>query len=222
MSMEHTRLMHPWPYDYFLKPNNSRLQQFPRLKHFLTEMRMSCPNDKFLDGPRSSTLKFDAKTQIIEVKNHEVTRLAKEGLEWGMQGTAHGNVQLWAMKQDSKSIAVEIPLWLEENELQEIGLRCEKGGCLSGHIDLLTIEGNKIWIWDFKPKAEKEKYADTQTLVYAFMLSKRTGIPLDNFMCGYFDEKTSYIFKPGEENIEHLVLKEKKPRRKPVRRKAKT
>jgi len=205
--------MHPWPYDYFLKTNSEKLERFEPLKKYLMEMLNSCPDDKFLKGPRSSGLKYDAKTKIYEVKNHEVSRLAKEGLDWGMQGTAHGNVQHWMMKNDNKTIAVEVPLWLDENELRELGFNCEQEGCLTGHIDVLSIDNDKIWIWDFKPKAEKEKYADTQTLVYAKMLSTRTGIPLDKFMCGYFDEKTSYVFKPSEEQIKELSKMEKKPRR---------
>jgi hypothetical protein len=28
------------------------------------------------------------------------------------------------------------------------------------------------------------------------MLSKRTGIPLNNFRCGYFDDKNAYVFEP--------------------------
>ena len=73
---------------------------------------------------------------------------------------------------------------------------------LTGHIDLLRVDNNKIWVWDYKPGALKEKYAATQTYFYALMLAKRTGISLDNFRCGYFDTAHALMFKPKEEMLE--------------------
>ena len=182
-------------------------------------MKVNCPHDEFLTGPRSSSLKFDPKVEMIEIPNHEVCKLAKNGLDWGMQGTAHGNVQLWMMRNDPKTISIELPLWLNEDELSEQGFSYDTKGSLSGHIDVLRIEDGKIWVWDFKPKAEKEKYADTQTLMYTLMLSHRTKIPLEKFMCGYFDEKTSFIFKPEQKHFDQIKKQEAKPRRKPIRKK---
>jgi hypothetical protein len=39
------------------------------------------------------------------------------------------------------------------------------------------------------------------------MLSKRTGIPLDHFMCGYFDEHTSFVFQPKEKYLQDKQMK---------------
>ena len=69
-----------------------------------------------------------------------------------------------------------------------------------------------MWVWDYKPNAQKEKYAKCQTLFYAIMLSKRTGIPLERFRCGYFDEKTAFVFKPELSSINpeeciHVIAK---------------
>ena len=75
---------------------------------------------------------------------------------------------------------------------------------LTGHIDLVTIEDGKIWVWDYKPNAHKEKYADTQVYFQSLMLSKRTGIPLDKFRCGYFDWDRAYMFKPGSIETKEL------------------
>ena len=33
------------------------------------------------------------------------------------------------------------------------------------------------------------------------MLSERTGISLENFMCGYFDEKQALTFKPNDVKV---------------------
>ncbi|MEA3398918.1 MAG: PD-(D/E)XK nuclease family protein [Patescibacteria group bacterium] len=202
--IQYTKLNHPWPYHYYIEQNNQELDKFSNLKSFLESMRSECPHEKFLEGPRSSSLKISSGVKLIEIPKHELCSLAKQGNDWGMQGSAHGNVQLWMMKNDPKTVSVEVPLWFDEKELKEYGFSFEKKGSLSGHIDILRIENNKIWVWDYKPKAAKEKYADTQVFMYTLMLSHRTGIPLENFMCGYFDEKTSFIFKPEEEQLNNL------------------
>ena len=72
----------------------------------------------------------------------------------------------------------------------------------------LRVEGKNIWVWDYKPNANKEKYAPTQIFFYAYMLSRRTGIPLENFRCGYFDHKFAFAYKPERE----LILKLNKQR----------
>ncbi|MEK6937202.1 MAG: hypothetical protein AABW58_03975 [Nanoarchaeota archaeon] len=38
------------------------------------------------------------------------------------------------------------------------------------------------------------------------MLSRRTGISLDNFRCGYFDSKDTFIFNP--ENVKLINVKQ--------------
>lgn len=216
--MEHTILNHPWPYHYFYHEDHDSLESFQEILSFHNEMKSNCPHEKFLSGPRSSSLKFDSKAKLIQIPNHEICTLAKNGLDWGMQGTAHGNVQLWMMRHDPKTISIELPLWLSEDELSEYGFSYETKGSLSGHVDVLRIEDGKIWVWDFKPKAIKEKYADTQVLMYTLMLSHRTKIPLEKFMCGYFDEETSFVFKPEQKHYDELKKKIAKPRRKPIRK----
>lgn len=202
--IKYTEFKHPWSYHYYVDVEKAHLLTPKPLQEYLLNMVCNCPHDKFLSGPRSSALKKTSLAKTIEVPCNDVCRLAKEGLEWGLQGTAHGNVQLHMLKNDSKTIGVEIPLWLDENELKEYNLEFNESGAISGHIDIVRIEDDKIWIWDFKPKAHKEKYADMQVLMYAIILSHRTGLPLDDFRCGYFDENTSYVFKPEMNMIEPL------------------
>ena len=100
------------------------------------------------------------------------------------------------LENDNKTIAVEVPIWLECNELNDFCKIFKTKEALTGHIDVLRIEDNKIWIWDYKPNSFEEKYATTQLFFYALMLSKRTGIGLDEFRCGYFDENYAFVFKP--------------------------
>jgi len=117
--------------------------------------------------------------------------------------TAHSNVQMFMLQNDDKTISIELPIWLLEHELQDYYAILASRDALTGHIDALRIEDGKVWVWDYKPRAAKEKYASTQVQFYALMLSQRTGIPMERFRCGYFDEDTAFIFKP----IKHEMLK---------------
>jgi hypothetical protein len=96
------------------------------------------------------------------------------------------------------SIATEIPLWIESNEFSDYEDFFSTTEALTGHIDLLrVVQNGKIEVWDYKPGAFNEKYAETQVYLYALMLSIRTGIPLSLFQCGYFDEIDAFVFKPS-------------------------
>ena len=197
------------PYIYMLHKNKMDLldnKGYMQLKSFLRQTFGSCPLEPFTTGPRSSKLKFSVGIEPRKISNHEVSLLAQEGLAWNRFGTAHANVQVFMLSHDTQTMAVEVPLWLYP---KEYGTEMEgkfreffkEEGPLSGHVDILRLEGDKIWIWDYKPKAHKEKYASTQTYFYALMMSKRTGIPLEHFMCGYFDDKSTYVFKPDQKYL---------------------
>jgi hypothetical protein len=202
------------PYEFMIhKPKLELLQNtgYSPLRNYLRETFSYCPIEPFNTGPRSSKLKFSIGIDPRRVDNHEVSHLAKEGLAWNRFRTAHSNVQVFMLSHDAKTLAVEVPLWLYPNEYgpqMECKFRefFQEEGPLSGHIDLLRLEDGKIWVWDYKPKAEKERYASTQTYFYALMLSKRCGIPLESFMCGYFDEKTSFVFKPDSKYLKERQL----------------
>ena len=124
-----------------------------------------------------------------------VSSLAGFGLDEEI-GSAHMKVQKFMLEKDDKTIAVEIPLWMEPSELGPLDGIFQAKDPVTGHIDVLRIEDGKIWVWDYKPGARKEVYASTQVFFYALMLSQRTGISLDNFRCGYFDREVAFVFKP--------------------------
>ena len=105
-------------------------------------------------------------------------------------------MELGLLNVDPKTVSVEVPLWLDSHELEHYETLFGSTEPLSGHIDILRIEDGKVWIWDYKPAAAKEKWASTQLNCYAHMLSARTGVPLEHIRCGYFDAETSFVFKP--------------------------
>ena len=176
--------------------------KFFSLKEYLHSVLKSCPDAYFRSGPRSSALKFQIH-QIIPIhKQNSISKLAEEGLKVNKERffENHPKVQNFMLEYDKHTIAIEVPIWMKENELSLYNEIFNSKEPLTGHIDILRVENDKIWVWDYKPNALKERYASTQVYFYALMLSKRTNISLENFRCGYFDDKDTFIFSP--ENIQ--------------------
>jgi hypothetical protein len=194
----HKSFDHGWFYHYYLHTNKAKslCEKYPSLLSFLHGIFENCPRENFLKGPRGSKTRIDIAIPTTRISHHEVCSLAKEGLSSSRFKTAHLNVQMGMLQHDSKTIGIEVPLWLDENEIPKIHDLLGNSGPLSGHIDALRIEDGLIWIWDYKPRANKEKYATLQTWLYAIMLSHRTGVPLAQFRCGYFDEQEAFLFSP--------------------------
>jgi hypothetical protein len=206
--IKHTSLNHGWFYHYRLHTTKACTlceNDFSPLKKFMEKMIEACPDHYFQSGPRSSALKLDVNPRRVKVDGHEVCRLAEMGLEHGQYRTAHSNVEVYMLETDSSTVAVELPIWLMPHELELYHTLFDSEEPLTGHIDILRVEDDLVWVWDYKPNADKEKYAECQTLFYAVMLSKRTGIPLERFRCGYFDERTAFVFKPELEQIPAIV-----------------
>lgn len=217
MVIKQVSFNHGWWYYYRIhEPKTIELtKKFPELKVYLYDLFNNCPHDYFQIEPRSSRLRFNLENlNPSRIKNHELSALSKIGLSANEErySSAHSRVQLFMLEEDANTLAIEVPLWLNHQELPNYKKIFSTLNPLTGHIDALRIENNKIWIWDYKPNAMQEKFATTQTFFYAYMLSKRTGIPLDNFRCGYFDSKDTFVFDPNECKLptpqqEKLILK---------------
>ncbi len=54
--------------------------------------------------------------------------------------------------------------------------------------------------------AAKEKWAHIQTWLYAVILSIRTGIALDQIMCGWFDEDDAFVFRLSNTRVNGVLL----------------
>lgn len=201
--IKHISLDHDWYYRFRIHTVKSSLlcSEFPLLTDYLENVFTNCPNEYFKNNKnRGSKLNFSINLSVHNIKTHEVCELTKDALKIDTEKTGHTKVELYMLEKDSKTIASEVPVWIMPEELEEFS---EVGisGVLTGHIDLLRIEDNKIWVWDYKPNCDSEKYAKTQVYFYALMLSKRTGIPLKKFRCGYFDSENAFVFIPKIEQV---------------------
>jgi hypothetical protein len=195
--IRHKSFGHGWWYHYRLHEENAArhcADGLSPLHAYLSGLFDECPDEKFLIGPRCSRLRLPFDAEIHRVKHHQLSRLAAlAGGRW----SAHTEVELALLNHDPKTVASEVPLWLDPHE-HELVLRLGVPGSLTGHVDILRVEEGKVWVWDYKPGASKERFAATQTWAYAVMLAQRTGLPLDAFRCGWFDEKDAFVFEPGK------------------------
>lgn len=197
---------------YFYRLHNHKISElcngFSGLKNFLEGVYDKCPNKYFDSGPRSSCLRFKLDADLVRIKGHKVSWLTKEGLEVNDERfkTGHSKVQVYMLENDNETIACEVPIWLKYNELKNYEKYFNCKDVLTGHIDILGVENGNVWVWDYKPGAVREKFASTQVFFYSLMLSKRTGISLDKFRCGYFDENYCFMFKPEMKMLDRKFI----------------
>lgn len=200
----HKSFKHGWWYHYRIHDAKSKVlcsNGLSPINFYLRSVMKNCPDEYFNKGPRSSQLKMKFDFDIAQVNGHEVSDLARIGLEQDKYTTAHTNVQMCMLQNDAKTISMEVPIWLLSSEFADFTHFFNTTDALTGHIDVLRIEDDLVWVWDYKPNAYKEKYASTQVNFYAIMLSERTGIPLSKFRCGYFDDEDAFMFKPLDKSV---------------------
>ncbi len=188
------KLFHPQPYlfrTHTLKLN-IKGKQFPQLKHYINSM-LTNPKDHIFQSKnimRCSILANSInlpKPNIRSIKNSPASRMT--GLAQELAKTKkqrHEKVEEFFLKNDSATVAVEVPVYLTKEE-------SEFPKTLAGHIDIIQVRNNKIHILDYKP--DREGNAVNQLNLYANCLKKRTGIP--NITCAYFDENGYFQFTPG-------------------------
>ena len=179
-----------------LKTNMLCKRQFPQVRRYLWEISENCPNDLFQssDGARCSDGNLPHLALRLVRKETNAQALAKLGLLLAKRSKdRHPAIQHFMLVNDSATVAVEVPVYLHPHEAPDLELT----GVLTGHIDVLQIRGNRVWILDYKPEAKREKVAKYQIYLYARALSVRTRIPLSRFAMAYFDDKDYFEVTPA-------------------------
>ncbi|MFC1521596.1 PD-(D/E)XK nuclease family protein [Elusimicrobiota bacterium] len=175
------------------------------LQDYLVRMAQTCPRDIFVkEGPRASQLwgGFDLERVNIFKKTNYATRLAELALKASPNNKMrHDTLQKFMLTNDSVTVAVEIPIWLTPEDVEyyrNLGFKLPftLKESLSGHIDFVQVRNGFAHILDYKPDAVKERHAHEQLTFYALALSRRAGLMVKDFRCGWFDEKDYYEFSP--------------------------
>jgi hypothetical protein len=125
----------------------------------------------------------------------------------------HPKLQRFMLSNDSTTIAVEVPIWLHEDEIacleskygREIvpkepldpsNPQAFRPRHLTGHIDFVQIRNGSLHILDYKPAARTEKPI-AQLTSYALALTCRVpGLKLFDIKCAWFNETEYCEFFP--------------------------
>jgi ATP-dependent exoDNAse (exonuclease V) beta subunit len=107
------------------------------------------------------------------------------------------------LANDSVTLAVEIPIWLTENDIAAIErqyaieLAPPTGAprAITGHLDFLQVRNGAIHILDYKPDARTNKPI-AQLTIYALALARLTGVKLFDIKCAWFNEEEYCEFFP--------------------------
>lgn len=185
---------------------------FTPLADFLESVPSDCPHDLFRrEGDRKARASqapptfADTSHAIVNVRENAATHTAALIIPAvGNNKLRHETLQRFMLANDSVTVAVEIPIWLREQDIAAIESRWgialapnSSAGdrTITGHIDFLQIRNGAIHILDYKPDATTNK-PFAQLTIYALALSHLTGIPLFDFKCAWFNEHQYCEFFP--------------------------
>ena len=205
------RLHHQQVYEYRIHQAKlatilagSEHSRFRPVEKFLYDMVTSCPHALFLTDSRASQGRtpFNLDTVEIKSKRNHACQVADRVLQAVTHHKRrHDELQRFMLTTDSVTVAVEVPVYLTLEDLEELkgtpGLEVpiETSTTLTGHVDVLQLRHGAIHILDYKPNAKAEKPI-AQLMVYALALSRRTGLRVYDFVCAWFDEQHYYEFYP--------------------------
>jgi len=173
---------------HYYKLNTLVQPRFSTLHDFLIRFEQGCPDVFFSVGRRCSQQPSKKEGLIIQRKHNlacVMTEFAVQGARTPLQ--RHEKVEAFLLMQDTATVACEVPVWYWDKTLNE---------GVTGHIDILQVRNNLVYILDYKPDAAKQRTAKDQLYHYAVALSLRAHVPLHKIRCAWFDDKTYHEFSP--------------------------
>lgn len=173
---------------------------------FLHALFTNCPNHLFgqtmCRASRVSRSGLGVEIALTRLKEHDTIALADKSRRFDEVSSRHENLQKFFLDHNPNTIACEVPVWAEAWEFEDYPRLLRTRDTLTGHIDVLRHEDDGLLgVWDYKPWAAAERSAHVQVFLYALMLALRTGLPMSAFLCGYFDEKDAYLFRPSQVKV---------------------
>lgn len=183
-NLDYEYRVHQYKLETMLKPLSMGLYQY------LRRFEQGCPQEFFEVGRRCSQPLFSIPvgTQFKRSRNLacDLARFSVQAVRTNHQ--RHDAVEEFMLACDLATIACEVPVWYWEKQ-------CDDG--VTGHIDILQVRNDLVYILDYKPGAARDKKAAGQLFHYAIALSFRSGVALDQIRCAWFDEKDYFEFAPA-------------------------
>ena len=186
--------------------------RFAPLADFLERVPTDCPHDLFnreadpkARASQAAASFADTSHAIVNVRNNAATDTAALIIPAvGNNKLRHETLQRFMLANDSVTVAVEVPIWLQENDIAAIEARwgiallpnvAGQERIITGHIDFVQVRNGAIHILDYKPDATTNR-PFAQLTIYALVLSHLTGISLFDFKCAWFNEHQYCEFFP--------------------------
>jgi hypothetical protein len=193
-SFEHENLDYEFMYHSY-KLDSTVREQFPGLYRYIKNFEKGCPDVFFEVGKRCSKPSFK-----IHIKARKTNNLACKIADFAVKAASknwdrHKTVERFMLINDKATIACEIPVWYWDTKV-------DNG--VTGHIDMIQVRNNTIYILDYKPDASKDKKAKDQLYHYALALSFRTKLSLENIRCAWFDKKFYYEYSPAKVDFKRI------------------
>jgi ribosomal protein L37AE/L43A len=178
---------------------NPQHRRFEALATFLENIPSTCPHELF-------RREDDPKARASQARPAFADPTATASLiipAVGANKLRHETLQNFILANDSCTVAVEIPIWLTEDEISDLetryGIELAAGGAprsLTGHLDFLQVRNDAVHILDYKPDARTNKPI-AQLAIYALALTVRVpGLELFDIKCAWFNEEEYNEFFP--------------------------
>lgn len=222
-----TRLFHGQIYDFkyhraktdLILEEDFKHYKFRPLQEFLELVIAECPHQAFKESKKRAS-EYRGVFNLDKVRITRKDNAAVKNTRLILQSVAdnklrHEKVQEFMLINDSVTVAVEVPVLLDADDIShyrnalnfDVPLAMENEDVITGHIDIVQIRNGMIHIMDYKPSARKEKPIE-QLIIYALALSRLTTLRLFHFKCAWFDEEDYFEFYPL-----HVVYKKRTKKR---------
>lgn len=177
-----------YPFTYHNLKLNIYSKKLPQLRRYINWIERSLPQKMFLSGPRASstetehTLKPKQKDSIIP----ELTKLALTTQQ--KPRSAHETIEQFFLINDSATVCSELPVFINPKEVDSLDIDIP----LTGHIDLIQIRYDNLYILDYKPNLRHPEQYISQLQLYKKAVHARTAIPEENIIPCTFNEYIYY------------------------------
>jgi len=180
-----------YPFTYHNLKLNLKSKHLPQLRRYVNWVERHLPTKIFLNGPRASQCTIN---QEITVKQKET--IAPELARFAMatkrkNQSVHEVVEQFFLINDSTTICTELPVFLNPKETNLFNIETP----LTGHIDLIQIRNNILYIMDYKPNLRHPEKHASQLIAYKEAIQKRTAIPYSKIKTAVFNEHSYFEFR---------------------------
>ena len=177
-----------YPFTYHNLKLNLYSKKLPQLRRYINWIERSLPTKMFLSGPRASSMEID-HTLKPKQKNSIIPKLTKLALATSQKPkSAHETVEQFFLINDSTTVCTELPVFSNPKEIDSLNINTP----LTGHIDIVQIKYDKLYILDYKPNLRHPEQYISQLQLYKKAVHKRTTIPEENIIPCVFNEYGYY------------------------------